>query len=225
MYDKYKLFFSGDGTFKITPWPWYQVFIIHASVGKTSSVPVVFSLLPDKTRRSYDDLFSGLFQALSKRGLQLSANTFMSDFEINIRLAFTAHFKNINPKGCYFHFSKSIWSRVKKAGLQRFYSIKSKDTKFGSFIRSIIGLPFVKIEDLDRALANIIKLSHQLTNTRCKKFADDLILYLKSYWIQGSFSPELWNMFLHKGARTNNICEGYNNKLGNKRLSNKHPNK
>ena len=38
----------------------YQMFMVnvHASVGPSSSVPVMLSLLPDKTRRSYDDMFN-----------------------------------------------------------------------------------------------------------------------------------------------------------------------
>ena len=89
---------SGDGTFKICSYPWYQVFIVHASVGPSSSVPVMFSLLPDKTRRSYDDMFNGLNVALKKRDLQLSSTYFMSDFEINIRESFVDHFPDIIPK-------------------------------------------------------------------------------------------------------------------------------
>ena len=41
-------FIFGDGTFRICPWPWYQVFIMP-----NSAVPVVFALLPDKSRRNH----------------------------------------------------------------------------------------------------------------------------------------------------------------------------
>ena len=72
-------------------------------------------------------MFSGLKQALQKRDLELSASTFMSDFELNIRNSFTEHFDKVSCKGCMFHFSKCIWSRVKKSGLQLRYSVKSQD--------------------------------------------------------------------------------------------------
>ena len=58
----------------------------------------MFSLLPDKTRRSYDDMFNGLDIALKKRDLELSSTYFMSDFETNIRESFVAHFPEIVPK-------------------------------------------------------------------------------------------------------------------------------
>ena len=40
----------------------YQMFMVnvHASVGPSSSIHVMISLLPDKTRRSYDDMLNGL---------------------------------------------------------------------------------------------------------------------------------------------------------------------
>ena len=213
-----------DGTFKITPWPWYQLFIIHASVGPSSSVPIMFSLLPDKTRRSYDDMFQGLKKALMKRELELSASYFMSDFENNIRLSFSSEFPEVQPKGCLFHFAKAIWSKVKKAGLQTYYSVKSSEPKFGSFIRTILGLPFLQIEDLGRGLKNIENMGTSLTNIKCKDFAKDMIRYIKSFWLYGSLDPKLWNMFMYTGSRTNNQCEGYNFKLNSKKHLSKHPN-
>ena len=61
---------------------------MHGSVGPNSAVPLIFALLPDKSRRSYDDLFSGLKRALDAGNLELSAEQFMSDFEHNIRASF-----------------------------------------------------------------------------------------------------------------------------------------
>ena len=159
-------------------------------------------------------MFSGLKQGVQKRDLELSASTFMSDFELNIRNSFTEHFDKVSCKGCMFHFSKCIWSRVKKSGLQQRYSVKSQDPIFGTFVRALIGLPFVKISDLNRAVVNIEKIARKLSDNRCKKFAKEIIKYIKSVWINGEFPPELWNMFLHEGHRTNNICEGFNYKLG-----------
>ena len=58
----------------------------------------------------------------------------------------------------------------------------------------------------------------------CKKFADAMLKYINDQWINGSIDPKLWNMFMHKDARTNNRCEGYNFKLGSKKMLSKHPN-
>ena len=42
-----------DGTFRITPYLWYQVFILSAEFRTHSFVPVAFGLLPDKKRYCY----------------------------------------------------------------------------------------------------------------------------------------------------------------------------
>ena len=185
---------------------------------------ICFSFLSDKCRRSYDDVFNGLASALKKRDLELSAEYFMADFETNIRDSFTNVFPEISVKGCQFHFAKAIWSRVKKSGFQTYYSIRSTEPKFGSFVRAVLGLPFVKIDELDRGMKNVEKLSNMICDVNCKKFAKDMIGYLNSQWIHGAIDPKIWNMFLHKGARTNNNCEGYNYKLNSKTKLKKHPN-
>ena len=67
-----------DGTFRITPPPWKQSFIISAKVTSDVFVPVVFVLLPDKKRESYDSMFSMLAEILESQGLKMSATYFMS---------------------------------------------------------------------------------------------------------------------------------------------------
>ena len=67
-----------DGTFRITPSLWTQTFIISAQVTSNVFVPVVFALLPDKKRESYDAMFSSLKENLTARGLELSARYLMS---------------------------------------------------------------------------------------------------------------------------------------------------
>ena len=39
-----------DGTFRITPYLWYQVFVVRAEFRDESFIPVAFGLLPDKKR-------------------------------------------------------------------------------------------------------------------------------------------------------------------------------
>ena len=97
-----------DGTFRICPYLWYQVFVISAEFRDNSFVPVCFGLLPDKKRRSYDDFFNLLKDALEhpSRNLELSAEWMMSDFEHNIRASWESIFPGITGKGCHFHYAK-----------------------------------------------------------------------------------------------------------------------
>ena len=125
------------------------MFIIFGTIGQTCK-PLVFALLPDKSARSYDIFFEQLSSALKRHKLKLEkAKTFISDFETNIQKYFSKWFPNIETKGCLFHYSKAIWKKVSDHGMKRFYSNKSEDPKFGNFIRLILGLPFLKIEDIN----------------------------------------------------------------------------
>ena len=60
------------GTFRITPKLWTQTFIISAQVTSGVFNPVVFVLLPDKKRDSYDEMFSMLAEYLESQDRQLS---------------------------------------------------------------------------------------------------------------------------------------------------------
>ena len=111
----------GDGTFRITPLLWCQTFIISAEVSKDVFVPVAFCLLPDKKKESYVCMFTLLKNALEDEGLELSAEYFMTDFEVAIRDSFLSTFTGIEAKGCAFHFAKAILTKVSKSGFKSDY--------------------------------------------------------------------------------------------------------
>ena len=79
--------FCMDGTFKITPKPWAQVAIISAEISTDVWVPIAFGLLPDKKYETYVHLFMALKTAVQKLNLEMAAQHFMADFEVNIRKA------------------------------------------------------------------------------------------------------------------------------------------
>ena len=182
-----------DGTFRTTPEPWLQNFIISAQVCGSVFVPVCFVLLPDKTRESYDNMFCMLKEALGSRGLELSAQYFMSDFEVAIRNSFTSHFPDVTPKGCLFHFSKAILSKVSKSGFKSDYSNKSSP-QFGSFVRAILGFGYVPLYRFKEALRNLYVLAKRLTG-RQRKFSRRMIEYVEKVWVNGNFPPETRTRF------------------------------
>ena len=42
-----------------------------------------------------------------------------------------------------------------------------------------------------------------------------LVKKIEEYWINGPHDPKIWNMYDHRGVKTNNNAESYNSKLGN----------
>ena len=59
-----------------------------------------------------------LKENLECRGLEMSATYFMSDFEIAIKDSFLSFFPDVEAKGCLFHFSKAIISKVARNGFK-----------------------------------------------------------------------------------------------------------
>ena len=96
----------GDCTFRITPKPWKQTMIMSAATTDDVWVSSVFGLLPDKQADTYEIFYSLLRNALTKYGLELSAEHFMSDFEDNLRNKFKEYFPKTKLIGCHFHFAK-----------------------------------------------------------------------------------------------------------------------
>ena len=151
-----------DGTFSIAPKLWTQVFIISVQVSEGVFIPVCFALLPDKKRSTYDAMFGMLREALETRGLELSAEYFMSDFETAIRDSFVSHFSGIQPKGCIFHFSKAIISKVQRNGFKSDYT-SGNCPDFSAFIRAILGLGYVPLPRFWEGIRNLYVLAKRLT--------------------------------------------------------------
>ena len=176
------------------------MFIVFGTIRDTCK-PLAWGLLPDKSSRSYDEFFSQLNGALKRNQLKLAATSFMSDFEPAIPKYFCQWFPGIPAQGCYFHFGKSIWKMVSANGMKRFYSSKSEEPSFGNFVRLILGLPFLKVDDLHIGLRNIEKASANFKLDSCKAFAKKMLRYLNSFWMTKDHST--WNVYNVK-TRTNN---------------------
>lgn len=128
---------------------------------KGTWIPVLFAFLPDKKLDSYTTVFEELEVLLKDRGLSLSAQWAMADFEKNINKAVTRVFTKLVAKGCHFHFAQAIFKRVIRKGQKTAYS-KPKNEKLTVFIRALIGMPYVPLERMDEAFANIKVLAHEL---------------------------------------------------------------
>ena len=205
----------GDGTFKICPSLWTQVFIISAEVEEGAFCPCIYVLLPDKTRIAYDTMFSMVKEALSRRGISLAAEFFMSDFEHNIRESFMNYFPTVQVKGCLFHYGKAIVSKVQKRGFKSAFTNFKDNGPFCAFIRCILGLPYIPVQRMNEAIRNLYILCRKLHGKQ-RSFGLSMIKYVMSTWIQGSFPVITWNVFNYDGVNTNNNSEAYNSKLGAK---------
>ena len=94
-------FKSGDGTFKICPKLFYQMFVLMARYGGIY-VPCLFGLLPDKSEDSYLRFFGMLWAYNDKNDLpnDFQHQFFMCDFEQQIRTSFLLYWPYVRVLDC-----------------------------------------------------------------------------------------------------------------------------
>ena len=138
---------SVDGTFRIAPTNWSQIFIFMVKYDD-KFVPICFGFLPDKTEISYTIFFIMIQLELEKRNLNCSLKKMMVDFEIGIQKAIISVF-DVEILACFFHFSQCLWERVQASSMSSLYE---QDEKFREFVRSCISLPMLKLEELQDAI-------------------------------------------------------------------------
>jgi hypothetical protein len=101
---------SGDGTFSITPSPFYQVYTILAEVGNRS-YPVVYGFLPGKSSAVYLHFFAAIFEKLPSFHLKLKR--FLVDFETSVISEFTQVVgSGVTVSGCLVHFRRSLRKKI-----------------------------------------------------------------------------------------------------------------
>ena len=96
-----------DGTFKVVPEIFYQLYIIH-SIYRHHVVPVIYALLRRKNIATYKNLINEVL----KFAPQWSPHTIMLDFEQACITAFQTSFPAVALSGCYFHLRQSIHRKI-----------------------------------------------------------------------------------------------------------------
>ena len=96
---------SQDGTHRISPGQFSQVFITMMKVGE-KWLPAIKGLLPDHTERSYRLQNEMIKHTIERSGLQLKVSSIMSDYEVGIQKAVQEVFPMAEIRGCRFHFAQ-----------------------------------------------------------------------------------------------------------------------
>ena len=92
-----------DGAFKIAPIIFSQIVVVLAE--EYGGVhPVVYGLLPDKTKNTYDRFFDMLLNLRPN----LNPNSVSCDYELAAFQSVSARFPNTSIDGCFFHFVKNF---------------------------------------------------------------------------------------------------------------------
>lgn len=208
-----------DGTFSVAPLLFGQLFIIHGQVDNTF-VPLVYALLQHKDQVTYEELF----QVLLNHGAE--PNTVIIDFERASRQAITSVFgPEVVIRCCFYHLTQSTWRKIQGLGLSTLYK---ENEEFRHFCAQLDGLAFLPLEEVKEGMDHLQDIASEDAAPLVDYFNQTYVsgVYrirnntnsdtIKMRHVPPAFPPATWNMHeatLEGDPRTNNISEGFNNKL------------
>lgn len=88
-----------DGTFKIAPQMFTQLYTLHGSY-RGHMIPCAFFLLPDKTEEAYERMLNPLGTCCSTKGISFSPTAFQIDFEVAVPRAIQVCHSSAELEGC-----------------------------------------------------------------------------------------------------------------------------
>jgi hypothetical protein len=192
-----------DGIFKSAPQIFTQIYTLHI-FWMGIMVPVVYSLLPDKSAQTYRRMFEIIQRAATRLNLQFKPRAFQIDFEIAMEVAILNVFgPETDVKGCLFHFGQSVWRKTQKPAIQKAYT---ENDEVKRLVRRLCGLALVPLALNDDCWLQIHAAALQM----------DEIDRLLSYFTQTNFDEvgclfdrSMWSHFKTDGSRTINHLEGW----------------
>lgn len=200
-----------DGTFKIVPQLFYQLYSIHGKV-RDNYFPLVYGLLPKKTEAVYRKFF----QEVRKHIEHPKVEIIVTDFELAAIHASSLLFPKSINRGCYFHYRQCIRRYLQHSGLQGEYD---SDIDFNQFVKTIIAVAFVPVEYVSRAFEAVCARDH------VPEQAQALIGYFEQTWVgrktprlAPKYAHTLWNFYtatVEEYPITNNAVESWHRSLEN----------
>ena len=194
-----------DGTFKVVKAPFKQLFSFHTFLGDADcnnikQISLIFVLMSSKKKKDY----MAVFQKVKDHAPILELTHLILDFESSIWRAARIIFPDVHIRGCSFHWSQALWRKVQELGLVVAYNSVSA---VHDYIRMLFALPYLPVDHIIRSFDQIASV----INDQLRPLVD----YVRSTWIQGQWSPEVWCVY-KRYIRTNDDVEGWHNRLNMK---------
>ena len=222
-----------DGTFTTAPKLFEQLYVIRAPLAETS-ITCVYAFLSGKSQAVYEELFRAINDKCRTLGLDVEPVNVTIDFEQSVFKAIAnVYGQNVNVKGCFYHLTQSTWRKVQQLGLTAEYK---SDEKVRHFCGMMDGLAFLPLDDVEDGMAylkaEVVGLPFLLPlltyfdstyvsgpcrsvqNASANRPTTRSVLSLRLRRQPPLFPPKIWNVHettVNSQARTNNICEAWNN--------------
>ncbi|XP_003740616.1 uncharacterized protein LOC100902345 [Galendromus occidentalis] len=208
-----------DGTFRIVPRLFLQLYTIHAFF-MGQMIPFVYFLLPNKQEATYRRMFCLLKALAASLGLSFNPRVFQLDFEVATLKAIRREFSTADLKGCNFHFQQCLWRKIQELGLSRQY----REPGVKCFVRSIGALALVPLSLMDEAWLEI-NAEAPSTDHPAYSSLENFKEYFIHTWLENPsvFPRTLWNHYGKFESRTTNHVEGWHQAI-NTALGKKHGN-
>ncbi|KRX31788.1 hypothetical protein T05_6860, partial [Trichinella murrelli] len=171
----------GDGTFKIVP-SWYQqLFTLHVFL-RGKLLPVVYCLTVRKDLPTYSRIFEVLHSKAEELGVQLEPAKFVCDFETALIPAIQGNFPNTQVQGCFFHFCQAVLRQVGRLGLRTDYMNNQEVRKK---VKMLMALAFLPV--------HLAPAGFEIINVGTSGQVEALFQYFQQEWLPATKIP-LWNV-------------------------------
>ena len=120
--------------------------------------------------------------------------------------------------GCFFHLAKALKTKVDTKRMKNTYENYEYFRTFVKHATAISSLPSDKLIDG----FNYLQEEFNFEEENKQKFKIEFLIYLKEYWIEGPYPPQVWLNFERNQDLTNNNQEATNSRI-NKDLKQTHP--
>lgn len=177
------------------------------------TIPLVYALLPNKKTESYKYVLEKISE---RRGLPLSPDVVLMDFEQSEMRAVADVFPTAILQGCHFHYTQSLYRHF-TPHMKRAYE---NDNSFALQMKKIFALAFVLPCDVNRAFVEIKSESafdEDLNKDLGVFFAYVHSTYIGSAYVSSLYKREFWSVHdrvKNNVARTNNSLEAWNRRFG-----------
>lgn len=203
-------FWMMDGTFKVVPKLFYQLYTVHCSIAPHKTVhPMVYALMSGKSSAIYNKLFTTLQESAIRVGISLAPKLVITDFEKAAISNIRSVFERVNVKGCNFHFMQNIYRHIQKIGWQVRYGT---DIEFAMKVRQVAALCFLEPEEIPEWFKDI--------KEELGAEFEPLTNWMDENYVSGKnnrtplFPPSLWSISeqnKNKIPRTQNYAESFHN--------------
>ena len=203
-----------DGTFKLSPKMFYQLYTVHIQ-GPGIAPACVYGFLPNKTESTYKRFLDILLSLLPNA----APDKVLIDFELAAMKAFEKALPNANISGCFFHLSQNFIRKIGELGLKNLYH---SNPELSLALKLIPSLAFEKLKNVKSSFKLVVEdiqeVCEQLSLDSSEvERIDELCSYFQNTYIEKNlreplFPPSIWNKreAASEGvARTTNAVEGW----------------